>query len=143
MDRLTAKPREYFKHFTDIQTRWSDNDQFGHINNPVYNMWFDTVVNNWMIESFGHKHLSADFLALVVETQCAFFHELSYPETVEIGLICTKIGRSSVNFEIGVFRKGNEQSAATGRFVQVIVARDGKKPIEIPAKYKMALEIIN
>jgi len=43
MDRPVALPASVFAHFTDISTRWIDNDAYGHINNVVYYEFFDTV----------------------------------------------------------------------------------------------------
>ena len=31
--------------FLPVQTRWLDNDQYGHVNNAVYHGIFDTVIN--------------------------------------------------------------------------------------------------
>jgi acyl-CoA thioester hydrolase len=38
-------PRSAFPHFMTIQTRWMDNDVYGHVNNVVYYSYFDTAVN--------------------------------------------------------------------------------------------------
>ena len=33
-----------------IQTRWMDNDIYGHMNNVVHYSLFDTAVNGWLIQ---------------------------------------------------------------------------------------------
>lgn len=35
--------------FLPIQTRWQDNDQYGHVNNAVYYSYFDTIINHFLI----------------------------------------------------------------------------------------------
>lgn len=36
MSRPVRPNRAQFRHFTQISTRWSDNDIYGHTNNSVY-----------------------------------------------------------------------------------------------------------
>ena len=35
--------------FLPVQTRWLDNDQYGHVNNAVYHALFDSVINIYLI----------------------------------------------------------------------------------------------
>ena len=47
---LRSTPRAAFPHFCEIATRWMDNDVYGHVNNVVYYSYFDTAVNQFLIE---------------------------------------------------------------------------------------------
>jgi acyl-CoA thioester hydrolase len=139
--RPSPLPRAHFKHFMDIPTRWNDNDIFGHVNNAVYYQWFDTIVNVWMTRTFGHHHQTAPWIGLVVETRCTYFSEVSYPEVLELGMVCVKQGRSSVTYDIGVFQKGATHASANGVFVQVVVDAKTKRPVsELPEIFARALE---
>ncbi len=40
---LMLVPKTHFKHHCTIQTRWADNDVYGHVNNVVYYSYFDTM----------------------------------------------------------------------------------------------------
>ena len=42
--------RKDYKHFYEITTRWMDNDVYGHVNNVTYYSYFDTVINQYLIE---------------------------------------------------------------------------------------------
>ena len=37
--------RDDFPYVLEIQTRWADNDVYGHVNNVVYYSYFDTLIN--------------------------------------------------------------------------------------------------
>lgn len=37
--------------FLPVQTRWMDNDQYGHVNNAVYHSIFDSVINGYLMRS--------------------------------------------------------------------------------------------
>ena len=42
-----------FKWFLPFQTRWLDNDTYGHMNNAVYHGIFDSVINIFLIRNCG------------------------------------------------------------------------------------------
>jgi acyl-CoA thioester hydrolase len=50
-----------------------------------------------------------------------------------------KLGNSSVRYEIGLFRQGEETPAATGHFVHVFVERASQRPTPIPERLRAAL----
>jgi acyl-CoA thioester hydrolase len=59
---------------------------------------------------------------------------------VEAGLRVSRLGRSSVRYEIALFRHGSEQPAATGWFVHVFVGRNDRRAAEIPPPLRRALQ---
>ena len=125
---MTQMPKDTYKYFIDIQTRWNDNDMYGHINNAVYYMWFDTLVNNFLIENGLLDPATSKTIGLVVGTGCQYFAPLSYPETITAGLRAAKIGTSSVRYEIGLFKQGESVPCAEGHFVHVYVDAKTRKP---------------
>ncbi len=129
-----------YRHFLAIPTRWMDNDNYGHVNNVTYYSYFDTVVNEHLVRIGGLDIDNAPAIGLVVETSCRYFQPLSFPETVDAGMRVARIGNSSVNYEIALFRSENDTAAATGRFVHVWVERATLRPTAVPARIRAALE---
>jgi acyl-CoA thioester hydrolase len=140
VSRAPLRPREAYKVWREIGTRWGDNDAYGHVNNTVYYQWFDTAVNAWLIEKGLLDVAAGDPIGLVVETGCRYARPLAYPEPVEIGLAVEQIGRSSVRFRLGVFAKNAPEAAAEGFFVHVYVGRDDRRPAELPETWRRVLE---
>ena len=132
--------RAHYRHFLVIPTRWMDNDTYGHVNNVTYYSYFDTVVNEHLIRQGGLDIRGAAVVGVVVETSCRFYRPLSFPETVDAGLRVAKLGRSSVSYEIALFREGEPTPAASGRFVHVWVDRQMMKPTDIPPRVRDALQ---
>ncbi len=128
--------------FTDIPTRWHDNDIYGHINNVVFYAFFDTAVNRFLIEEAGLDIHKGAQIGLVVETSCQYFSPLSFPQSLEAGLKVAHIGRTSVSYDIGVFAKNTDKTAARGRFVHVYVDRESRRPMPLSAPLRRALETI-
>jgi acyl-CoA thioester hydrolase len=138
--RPQPQPRERFRHFEPITTRWADNDAYGHVNNVVYYGWFDTVVNAWLVRHHALDIERSPAIGLVVETRCNYFAPLAFPQPVEAGLRVQQLGRSSVRYEIGIFAAGAPLSAAAGHFVHVYVDRATRKPVPVPAPVAAALQ---
>ncbi|MFI5710208.1 acyl-CoA thioesterase [Kribbella sp. NPDC051620] len=132
--------RSAYPHFLAIGTRWKDNDVYGHVNNVEYYSFFDTVINEFLIRAGELDIHRGEVIGLCVESQCSFKQSLAFPETVDAGLRVAKLGNSSVTYEIGLFRAGSADPAATGRFVHVFVDRSNRRPVPIPAPIRTALE---
>jgi acyl-CoA thioester hydrolase len=140
--REPAETRARYRHFLAIPTRWHDNDAYGHVNNVVYYAWFDTVVNEHLIRAAGLDIAADPVVGLVVETSCRYHRSLAFPDAVEAGLRVERLGNSSVVYGIGIFRAGEDEAAASGRFVHVWVDRATQRPVRIPDRIRAALAAI-
>lgn len=139
-DPTTA--RSDYRHFAAIQTRWMDNDAYGHVNNVVYYSFFDTVVNQWLIEQRLLDVATSPAIGLVVETQCRYFSPITFPDRVFAGLRVAHVGNSSVRYEIGLFCNDSEVAAAAGHFVHVYVDRATRTSVSIPDNIRIALKLL-
>ena len=140
MTRSTPALRGTYRHFQAIPTRWADNDVYGHVNNVVYYSFFDTVVNQYLIEQRALDFEKSQVIGLVVETQCQYFAPISFPDMVHAGLRVAKLGNSSVRYEIGLFRNEELTASAQGHFVHVYVDRASRRSTAVPADMRAALE---
>ncbi len=136
------KPRSFYVNFTELTTRWMDNDAYGHINNVVYYSFFDTAVNAHLISCGCLDIQNSEAIGLVVETGCQYFKPIAFPDVLSAGLRVTKLGASSVRYEIGIFLKDDESAAAEGHFVHVYVDRAQGKPMPIPDKVRKVLSAL-
>ena len=129
-----------YAHVREIPTRWNDNDVYGHVNNIEYYSYFDTVINAWLIGEGGLDIHAGPVIALCAESHCQFHAELSFPDTVHAALRVGHLGRSSVRYEIGLFRNDDTHAAAEGFFVHVYVDRLTRRPTPLNAGLRNALE---
>jgi acyl-CoA thioester hydrolase len=137
---IASATRADYRSFLAIPTRWMDNDAYGHVNNVTYYSYFDTVVNEHLINVGGLDIVNDPIIGYVVETQCIYRKPLSFPEAIDAGMRVVKLGTSSVIYEIGIFRRGDDDAAAMGRFVHVWVDRATQRSAPIPPKIRAALE---
>lgn len=142
MSKPTPNRRDAYRHFQTIPTRWMDNDVYGHVNNVVYYSYFDTVVNQYLMEHGALDIERSQVIGFVVETGCQYFAPITFPDVVTAGLRVARIGNSSVRYEIGIFRNAEQAASAQGSFIHVYVDRATRRSTPLPAALRAALERI-
>ncbi len=125
-----------------IQSRWMDNDIYGHMNNVVHYSLFDTAVNGWLIRRGLLDPRGGATIGLVVETGCRYFSEMAFPDVITAGLRIAKIGNSSVRYEVGLFRNDDDHASAEGFFVHVNVDAKTRRPRPIDDGVRAALSTL-
>ena len=120
--------RDSYPYWTQVPTRWHDNDAYGHVNNTVHYLVMDTVINAWMIEQGILDIEQGESIGLCVESGCRYLASLEYPDTFDVGLRIAKLGSSSVTWEVGMLRASDGEQVAEGRFVHVFVDRHSRRP---------------
>lgn len=141
-ERRKLRGRSYYRAWRGIATRWMDNDVYGHVNNVVYYSFFDTAVNAWLVEKGLLDIERGPIIGLVAETGCTYARPVAFPEEVQAGIAVSRIGNSSVRYEIGLFLKGASEPAAEGFFIHVYVEREGRKPRPLDGAWKQVLSQI-
>lgn len=128
--------------FRPITTRFIDNDVYGHINNAVYYSYFDTTVSGWLWEQGLIIPQTSDIIGLAVNSSCDYFDSVAFPDDLEAGLRVARIGNSSVQYGVGVFRRGGSQAAAQGLFTHVYVDARAKRPVALPEGLREGLKTL-
>ena len=126
-----------------LTTRWMDNDIYGHMNNVVHYSLFDTAVNGWLIEQGLLDLSNSATVFLVVETGCKYHSAMAFPDTVTAGIRITKLGTSSIKYQVGLFRNEEEKATAEGFFVHVHVDRSRHKPTPLREIQLNTLKVLN
>ena len=131
-----------YGYWVPIQTRWKDNDMYGHVNNTEYYSYFDTVINHFLIKCANLDPMKSSTIGLCVESQCKFHAALEFPAVVEVGLNVSHKGKTSLRYEIGIFKRGSEVAAARGHFVHVFVNAHTRRPEPFPKEIGQAVDRI-
>ena len=131
--------RKDFMHFQKIPTRWQDNDVYHHVNNIIYYSFFDTVINKYLIDYGGLNFKDGSIIGLAVETHCEFHKPIQFPQIIDAGLRISRLGNTSVRYEIGLFIEKENECAAYGHFIHVFVKRSQNKPTAIPDQLRKCM----
>jgi acyl-CoA thioester hydrolase len=139
---MRTAPRSDFPHFLALPTRWMDNDVYGHVNNVVYYSYFDTAVNQFLIERGVLDIHKGDVVGFVVDSGCSYFSSTAFPDVIHAGIRVAKLGNSSVRYEVALYRNDDPLPCAAGHFVHVYVERASNRAVPIPANVRAVLETL-
>ncbi|KAG5363207.1 hypothetical protein CJU89_2371 [Yarrowia sp. B02] len=143
--RITRPKLREFPFVLTQSTRWSDNDQYGHLNNAVYYHFYDALVNGYYWDECKHN-VMGDLRALVVASGSEYFEIIDgFPKPLVLGLAVRKLGRSSVEFEIGVFQQSKtaEQDESAESIVYEAWANSGEDPVPATTEEALFRELRN
>jgi len=132
--------RRGYVYFSRIATRWIDNDVYGHVNNAIYYQFFDTVANAYLIERGGLDIHTSPTVAFIVASSCRYHAPIAHPDEIDAGFRVNRLGRSSVEYGVAVFRAGHDRAAADGTFTHVFVDRASGRSVPIEGPMRAALE---
>ncbi|WP_441231971.1 acyl-CoA thioesterase [Tardiphaga sp. 215_C5_N2_1] len=130
--RAPPDRRDSYRYFQTMTTRWMDNDSYRHMNNTTYYAFFDTIVNQYLIENGVLDVEKSEVIGLVAETTCSYFKSLGFPSKVTVGLRVGRLGTTSIRYEIGLFDEQADEASAQGHFVHVYVNRETGRPVQLP-----------
>lgn len=127
-----------YRHVMPVQIRFSDVDQYGHMNNSSYFSIYDLAKTSYMRDVFGDKewntlgivvaNINADFLAPV------FFSDELYIETTVIYL-----GHKSFTLLQRAVNKASGVLKCQCRTVMVGYDVATKEPVELPDSFKQTI----
>lgn len=132
---LTA--RGAYSYFEVEKIRFSDTDMIGHVNNVAFAALLESGRT-----AFGQAllfpHMQRGTQVVMARVEIDYRRELHWPGAVDIGSRIVAVGRSSYVIGQGIFR--GEVCITTGRTTLVMIDRETRKPMALPAGYREVLE---
>ena len=128
-----------YKYVINIDTRWMDNDLYGHVNNVVYYSYFDTIVNRFLIKHANLDIHNSNVIGLMVSSQCDYYSSIAFPDRLIGAFGVKRIGNTSVQYNIAIFKENQETASASGIMTHVFVDRTSNKPVPISGNLRLAL----
>ncbi|KZT63283.1 thioesterase [Daedalea quercina L-15889] len=138
-DKLKQRRRPDYVYHLSYRTRWSDSDQYAHVNNSVYYHLFDSIVNTYLITHCGLSPIHSPRIGLVISSWSRFFSPVSFPAVLNLGLRVAKLGNSSVAYEVAVFEEGQDVPSAVGGYTHVFVDSKSRKSTPMGTRIREGL----
>lgn len=107
-----------FRHCLPVQTRFSDIDVLGHLNNNVYLTFMDLAKIDYFTAidpSINHSLKNIDMV--VVHIDCDFIAPSYFGEQLEVWTAVTRISAHSVTLEQRIINAATSQTKCVGRTV--------------------------
>lgn len=124
-------------HTLRLPVRWSDMDALGHVNNAVYQTYFEQarieLFRRWA-EGSGHDWPGAPEAGpVLVAVEAQFKKPVVYPATVVVRVTAGEPGRRSLPLDCELTVEGDEGTVyAAGRTVLVWVDRATGRAVPLP-----------
>ncbi|USD23298.1 acyl-CoA thioesterase [Microbulbifer variabilis] len=142
MSKQAVLRTDYF-YFEELTTRWMDNDVYGHVNNVVYYSYFDTIVNSFLINKAELDIKTSENIGYIVKSDCNYLAGISYPEKILGAFRVNRIGNSSVEYGVAIFKENQENACAHGSMTHVFVNRHTEQPTKISGQLLRALQSVS
>lgn len=122
-----------FNHFYEMAVRWSDLDALGHVNNVLFARYLESGRVAYCEEILGIQfgpQLKAGWI--LADITCTFYHQLQYPDTIEVATRINALGNSSAHLNAAIFRRHEDQPALVSKGVFVWFDYEKQKSLKIP-----------
>ena len=124
-----------FKHFTPVQIRFSDVDQFGHVNNSVYFSLYDLAKTTYFKDVLGQTEWGEQ-VVVVANINANFYQPVFFSDEMEIATTAIQLGNKSFTLMQHAIAKNTGEVKCECRTILVMYDLLTKEPIPIPQKYK-------
>ena len=118
---------------TDIQIRYSDIDEYGHVSNSVYSQYFDIGRIHFFTEL---KKITEVPNMVIVSIKMDMLKEIRFNDEVVIKTRCSKMGNKSMTFEQNIF--SNNELAAKGVVISAGFNPQTRKAIKLPDDWQVS-----
>ena len=127
-----------FKHIMPVQIRFSDVDQFGHMNNSVYFSLYDLAKTAYFKDVMGGQDWSK-FGIVVANINADFIVPVFFEDELYIETAITRIGNKSFELSQRAVNKKNGEVKCVCRTIMVSYDIAAQEPIVLPMSYKEAI----
>jgi len=126
-------------HKTDVQIRFNDVDILGHVNNAVYQYYFDLARVNYFTDVLGEHE--ADFHAealIVASIKVDYIMPVYLKDKIYVTTKITTIGNKSLTMTQKVFDE-KKQLKASSETRMVAYSTKEQSTISIPERWKISI----
>ena len=137
MPDIDLTNRDNFAYFTNVTTRYSDQDELGHINNCSYVAYVEAGRVQFLgglLDSDRHPGIDLILARVTVN----YLRESHYPGIMEVGSRILKLGNKSMTTGYGLFK--DDHCVATADSVNIYFEVESRNTIAIPTDIRAALE---
>ena len=124
-----------------LRVRWAETDAQGIVFNGHYLTYFDVAITEyWRAIGLPYPEALAgtgvDLFA--VKSTVEYLAPAHYDDVIEVGCRAAHLGRSSIMFELAIWR--GDEAITRGEVIYVCADAIARKSIGIPDKYRQAIE---
>jgi acyl-CoA thioester hydrolase len=125
--------KEQFFHWTEIKVRFRDLDPLNHVNNAVFNTYFEEARIDFIraIPEFNSS-MKDGFSFVLVHMEMDYIQPIYLEETLLVGSSVEEFGNSSINGMQAIYDKKSHTLKAVGKTTGVWYNLEKQRPARLP-----------
>lgn len=130
-----------YSFFHQLRVRWAEVDRQGIVFNGHYLTYFDVAITEyWRAINLPYPDGVAESGSdlYVVKTLINYKGSAEYDDILDIGVHVSRIGATSITFQLGIFREGEQ--LIDGEVVYVNADPETRRAAPVPDKLRHAIE---
>jgi len=127
-----------FRHVLPVQIRFSDVDQYGHMNNSSYFSLYDLAKTSYIREVFGERDWK-ELGIVVANINADFLAPVFFSDELEIETTVIHLGHKSFTLLQRAYNKASGVLKCQCRTVMVGYDILTKEPVDLPDDFKEAV----
>lgn len=133
---MTEKPeynKDSFAHWTELPVRFRDLDALNHVNNAVFNTYFEEARINFInaVPEF-QASMSEGKSFMLVHLEMDYIRSVELNETLLIGTSVEDYGNTSIKAFQAIYSKGESELKAVAKTTGVWFDLELNKPTKLP-----------
>jgi acyl-CoA thioester hydrolase len=121
--------------------QWGEQDALGHVNNVTYFRWAESARIAYFLKSgLMDLHKAERIGPILASVANDYRRQITYPDTVHVGVRVTQIGRSSLGMEHRIISRQELAIAAEGSSTVVTFDYRAGKSHPVPTHIRQAIE---
>ena len=124
-------------HTAKIETRFSDIDKFGHVNNAVYLTYMEQSRISYFNEVIGKNNEWEKTGIILAKAEIDFLNPILFEDKIEIEIAVSRLGNKSFDMTYKILKTQNELPIlmASGKTILVCYNYSSNATISIPADW--------
>jgi acyl-CoA thioester hydrolase len=123
--------------------QWGEQDPLGHVNHVTYFRWYESARIAYFLKiGLMDMHKNERIGPIIASVSNDYRRQITYPDTVQIGVRVTSIGRSSLGMEHKIVSQTDHHVSAEGTSTLVVFDYQANKAHAVPARIRHAIEAL-
>ena len=124
---------ETFFHWTEINVRFRDLDPLNHVNNAVFNTYFEEARIDFIhhVPEF-RESMETGISFVLVHLEMSYIKPIFHPETILVGSSVLEYGNSSVKGYQAIYSKKGHELKAVTQTTGVLFDVEKQRPVRLP-----------
>jgi acyl-CoA thioester hydrolase len=141
-----AKVRSLLAEFPVVivqPVQWGEQDSLGHVNHVSYFRWYESARIAYFLKiGLMDMHKQERIGPIIASVSNDYRRQITYPDTVHVGVRVTRIGRSSLGMEHKIASQNDHHISAEGASTLVVFDYQANRSHAVPARIRHAIEAL-